>query len=139
MFWKRNINDINMFKSCLICNLMLNFYFSINNLTKRQRNASIQSIFQTYIFQLCLLYMRYNTHVHIYIRPSLSLSLYIYIYIYIIIYVIIYIIIYIYIYIYAYMYLCLGTSEEIRYQFHLNMIAQEELGWKHLWNAANFC
>ena len=23
---------------------------------------------------------------------------------------------------------CLGTSEEIHYQFHLNMIAQEELG-----------
>ena len=124
-----------MFKSCLICNLMLDFYFSINNLTKRQRNASIQSIFQTYIFQLCLLYMRYNTHVHIYIRASLSLSLsiylsiYIYIYVYIYIYIIyIYYYIYYYIYIYAYMYLCLGTSEEIRYQFHLNMITQEELG-----------
>ena len=122
-----------MLKSCLVCNLMRNFYFNINNLTKRQRNASIQSIFQKYIFQLCLLNMRYNAHVYIYICASLSLH--------------------IYIYLYAGMRVrvcgcacvcftektaitfpffffnsfCLGTSEGIRYQLHLNMIAQEEL------------
>ena len=136
-----------MFKSYLICNLMLNFYFNINNLRKRERNASIQSIFQKYIFQLCLLYMRYNAHVYIYICASLSISLstYIYIYIYIYLDLYIYAYIYIYIYIYAYMYLyvgvcvcvcvcvslkkifansfCLGTGEGIRYQLHLNMIA----------------
>ena len=115
MFWKRNINYINMFKSYLICNLMLNFYFNINNLRKRERNASIQSIFQKYIFQLCLLYMRYNAHVYIYICASLSLHIYIYIYIYI--YIHLYICIYMYIDryidididIYAYMYLYVGV------------------------------
>ena len=78
---------------------MLNFYFNINNLRKRERNASIQSIFQKYIFQLCLLYMRYNAHVYIYICASLSLSLSLstYIYIYLHLYIYAYISIYIYI------------------------------------------
>ena len=116
-----------MFKSYLICNLMLNFYFNINNLRKRERNASIQSIFQKCIFQLCLIYMRYNAHVYIYICASLSisLSLYIYRYIYIYIFRFIYICIYIYIYIYAYSYLSVGVcvcvciTEKIFCQFLL--------------------
>ena len=146
MFWKRNINDINMLKSCLVCNLMRNFYFNINNLTKRQRNASIQSIFQKYIFELCLLYMRYNTHVYTYIRASLSLHIYIYIFVcgYACTCVWVRVCVFHwkncnYFSIFFVNSFCLGTSEGIRYQLHLNMIAQEELEWKHLWNATNFC
>ena len=122
-----------MLKSCLVCNLMRNFYFNINNLTKRQRNASIQSIFQKYIFELCLLYMRYNTHVYIYIRASLSLHIYIYICMRVCVYVCVGARVCVslkklqLLFHFFFNSFCLGTSEGIRYQLHLNMIAQEEL------------